>query len=163
MYYNAQTGEVKSYIGAGKAPAAATIAKFKARGFETVPETDLWSQLVPASPDVIVGLLTDCGTMSFGELAQPAIKIARAGFPAHAIMVRNLNFSLLERIGFTILMPENSRIFIRSEWWRPVHLHDRMIFPDLANTLEDLANAEQEALNNGDPPRSITGSPRLFL
>src|SRR5512132_4389068 len=67
MYYNAQTGEVKSYIGAGKAPAAATIEKFKARGFETVPEMDLWSQLIPASPDVIVGLLSDCGTLSFSE------------------------------------------------------------------------------------------------
>ncbi len=149
MYYNAQTGEVKSYIGAGKAPAAATIEKFKARGFETVPEMDLWSQLIPASPDVIIGLLTDCGTLSFGELAQPAIQIARQGFPAHAIMVRNLNFSLIERIGFTILMPENSKIFIHSQWWRPVHLHDRMAFPALANTLQDLANAEQEALKKG--------------
>lgn len=149
MYYNAQTGEVKSYIGAGKAPAAATIEKFKARGFKTVPEMDLWSQLIPASPDVIVGLLSECGTLSFGELAQPAIRIAREGFPAHPIMVRNLDFSLVERIGFTILMPENSRIFIRSEWWRPVQLNERMVFPDLANTLEELANAEQEALHNG--------------
>ena len=149
LYFNAQTGEVKSYIGAGKAPAAATIEKFKGRGFETVPEMDLWAQLIPASPDVIIGLLTDCGTLSFGELAQPAIEIARAGFPAHPIIVRNLDFSLIERIGLTILMPENSRVFIRGEWWRPVHLHDRMTFPDLANTLEALANAEQEALNNG--------------
>src|SRR5512147_885874 len=122
MYYNARTGEVKSYIGAGKAPAAATIDKFKARGFETVPELDIWSQLVPASPDVIIGLLTDCGTMSFSELVQPAIDIARDGFPAHPIMVRNLDFSLVERIGFSILMPENSRIFIHSEWWRPLQL-----------------------------------------
>src|SRR5512143_3842073 len=76
MYFNAQTGDVKSYIGAGKAPAAATIEKFKERGFETVPEMDIWAQLVPASPDVIIGLLTDCGTMSFSELAQPAIGIA---------------------------------------------------------------------------------------
>jgi len=149
MYYNAQTGEVKSYIGAGKAPAAATIEKFKERGFETVPELDLWSQLIPASPDVIVSLLTDCGTMSFGELAQPAIKVAREGFPAHPIMVRNLDFSLMERIGFAVLMPENTQVFLRGEWWRPVHLNERMIFPDLANTLEAMANAEQEAVNNG--------------
>jgi gamma-glutamyltranspeptidase/glutathione hydrolase len=149
VYYNAQTGEVKSYIGAGKAPAAATIEKFKERGFETVPELDLWSQLIPASPDVIVSLLTDCGSLSFGELAQPAIQIAREGFPAHPIMVRNLDFSLIERVGFAILMPENAKVFLRGEWWRPVHLNERMIFPDLANTLEALANAEQEALSNG--------------
>lgn len=149
MYYNAQTGEVKSYIGAGKAPAAATIEKFKARGFETVPELDIWSQLVPASPDVIISLLTDCGTMSFSELVQPAIDIAREGFPAHPIMVRNLDFSLPERIGFAILMPENTRVWLRGEWWRPLHLNERMTFPDLANTLEAMASAEQEALKNG--------------
>src|SRR5512134_907569 len=149
MYYNAQTGEVRSYIGAGKAPAAATIEKFQERGFETIPELDLWAQLIPASPDVIVGLLTDCGSMSFSELVRPAIEIARAGFPAHPIIVRNLDFSLIERIGFAVLMPENTKVFLRGEWWRPVHLHDRMIFPDLANTLEAMANAEQEALAQG--------------
>ena len=150
MYYNAQTGEVKSYIGVGTAPAAATIEKFKERGFETVPEQlDVWAQLVPASPDVIIGLLTDCGTMSFSELAQPAIQTAREGFPAHPILVRNLDFSLVERIGFSIIMPENSRILIHSEWWRPLHLNERMTFPDLANTLEAMANAEQTALQNG--------------
>lgn len=150
LYYSAQTGEVKSYIGAGKAPAAATIEKFKARGFETVPEQlDVWAQLVPASPDVIIGLLTDCGTMSFSELVRPAIKIARQGFPAHPILVRNLDFSLVERIGFTIIMPENSRIFIHSEWWRPLQLNERMTFPDLANTFEAMANAEQTAIQKG--------------
>lgn len=150
MYYNAQTGEVKSYIGAGKAPAAATIEKFKERGFETIPDQlDIWSHLVPASPDVIIGLLTDCGTMSFSELVRPAIEIAREGFPAHPIIVRNLDFSLVERIGFSILMPENSRVWLHSEWWRPMQLNERLSFPDLANTLEAMANAEQTAIQNG--------------
>ncbi|KAB2929643.1 MAG: gamma-glutamyltransferase family protein [Leptonema illini] len=149
LYYNAKTAEVKSYIAAGKAPAAATIERFKERGFETVPEMDLWSQLIPASPDVIISLLEECGTMSFAELSRPAIVVAREGFPAHPIIVRNLDFSLVERIGFSILMPENARIFIRGEWWRPVHLHDRMVFTDLANTLEELAQAESEALKKG--------------
>jgi gamma-glutamyltranspeptidase/glutathione hydrolase len=133
----------------GRAPAAATIEKFRERGFETVPEMDIWAQLVPASPDVIVSLLKDCGSMSFSELAQSAIQVAREGFPTHAIMARNLDFSMLERIGFTILMPENSEAFIHGEWWRPVHLHDRMTFPHLASTLEDMAQAEQLALKNG--------------
>ncbi|HET9910671.1 MAG TPA: gamma-glutamyltransferase, partial [Anaerolineales bacterium] len=100
-------------------------------------------------PDVIIGLLSDCGTMSFSELAQPAIRVAREGFPAHPIIVRNLDFSLIERIGFAVLMPENTKVFLRGEWWRPLHLNERMIFPDLANTLEAMANAEQEAVNNG--------------
>lgn len=149
LYYNAQTQQVKSYIGAGKAPMAATLEKFKAAGYETVPDFNIWAQLVPASPDVIVALLTECGTLSFGELAAPAIQIAREGFPIHAIMYRNLQFSALEQIGFSLLMPETARVYLQGEFWRPIHLHDRMKFPDLANTLEALANAEKAALEAG--------------
>lgn len=153
LYYNAQTQQVKSYIGAGKAPQAATLEKFRAAGYETVPDFNIWAQLVPASPDVIVALLTECGTMSFGELAAPAIQIAREGFPIHAIMYRNLEFSALERIGFSIIMPETARVYLQGEYWRPIHLHDRMKFPDLANSLEALANAEKTVLEAGGTPQ----------
>jgi len=149
MYYDATTGEVKSYIGAGKAPMAATIEKFKTAGYENVPEFNIWNQLIPASPDVITALLTDCGSMSFGELAAPAIQIAREGFPAHAILVRNLDFSVIERIGFTFLMPSTAYNYLRGEWWRPIHLHDRMRFPELADSFETLANAEKAVLEAG--------------
>lgn len=147
MVYNAATGQVRSYIGAGKAPMAATIEKFKARGYENVPNFNIWNQLIPASPDVIAALLSDCGSLTFGELAAPAIALAREGFPAHPIMVRNLNFSLIERIGFSILMPTTAQIYLRGEWWRPIHLHDRMRFPELANSLQTLADAEQATLD----------------
>ncbi len=148
MYYNAESGEVKSYIGAGKAPRAATIEKFKARGFETIPDMDIYAQLVPASPDVLTALLQECGTMPFSKLAAPAIRLAREGFPFHAIMVRNLDFSLIERIGFSIILPYNAQVYIKGEWWRPVHLYDRFTQPDLAETLQSLADAADAAPDN---------------
>ena len=149
VIYDAQTGQVRSYTGAGVAPAAATIERFQAKGYKTVPNMNIWAQLVPASPDVIVSLLKDYGTMSFTELAAPAIQMARQGFPIHTIMAGNLDFSLVERIGFTVLMPYNSQVYIDSQWWRPVHQGDRLTQPDLANTLEALSNAEQQALTSG--------------
>lgn len=149
MYYNAATGEVRSYIGTGKAPMAATIEKFHEAGYEVVPDFNIWNQLLPASPDVITGLLTDCGTMSFGELATPAIALAREGFPAHPIIVRNLDFSPIERLGFSIIMPSTARVYLRGEWWRPIHLHDRMQFPELANSFEELSSAEAKVVQAG--------------
>ena len=149
LYYDAAAKQVRSYIGAGKAPAAATRAAFIAAGHETVPELNIWAQLVPASPDVIVALLSECGSRPFADLAAPAIALAREGFPAHPIMVRNLDFSLVERIGFSVLMPYNSQVFLDGQWWRPIVPHERMVFPDLADSLEALANAEQTALQNG--------------
>ncbi|MGR8941940.1 MAG: gamma-glutamyltransferase [Gammaproteobacteria bacterium] len=149
MYYDAATGDVKSYIGAGKAPMAATIDKFHEAGYEVVPDFNIWNQLIPASPDVITGLLSDCGSLSFGELAAPAISLAREGFPAHPIIVRNLDFSTIERIGFSIIMPSTAEIYLRGEWWRPIHLHDRMQFPELANTFEELSTAEAVVIQAG--------------
>lgn len=149
MYYNASTQEVKSYIGAGKAPMAATIEKFKAKGYQTVPEFNIWNQLIPASPDVIAGLLTGCGSRSFGELAASAIALAREGFPAHAIYVHNLDFSVFERLGFTIIMPSTAYNYLRGEWWRPIQLHDRVRLPELAGSLQALADAEKAALDAG--------------
>jgi gamma-glutamyltranspeptidase / glutathione hydrolase len=149
MIYDARAGEVRSYIGVGKAPRAATLERFRAAGYKVVPDLHIWSQLVPASPDVLFALLTDRGTMSFGELARPAIEIAREGFPVHHIMARNLDFSLPQRLGFSYLLPYNAQVYLQGEWWRPVHEKDRLRQPDLASTLDALARAEQGALARG--------------
>ncbi len=150
MYYEAQTGRVRSYIGAGRAPQAATIAAFRERGFEQVPDlADTWAQLVPASPDVMIALLTDCGSLSFAEVAAPAIRLAREGFPMHAIMYRNFDLSTIERVGFQFLMPENIRIWLRGQFWRPFYLHERIVLPELAATWEAMAAAEAQALAAG--------------
>ncbi|MBN1241256.1 MAG: gamma-glutamyltransferase [Spirochaetales bacterium] len=163
MYFDAATGTAESYIGAGVAPRAATIDAFRKAGFETVPELDIRAQLVPASPDVIVALLSKHGTMNFGELAAPAIRLAREGFPAHRAMVENLDFSLVERVGFSVLMPYNAEVFIRGEWWRPVHPNERMVFPDLADTLEALAAAERAALDSGAAREEALAAVRAYF
>jgi gamma-glutamyltranspeptidase / glutathione hydrolase len=149
LYRDGTDGEVTSYIGAGTAPVAATLEKFRDRGWDTVPERDIWAQLLPASPDVLVSLLADHGTMSFAELAAPAIELAREGFPVHEVMAYNLDFSLVERIGFQFILPENAKVYTKGEWWRPIHVGDRFERPDLARTLERLADAEADALADG--------------
>ena len=57
VLYDAATKTVHSYIGAGKAPAAATLKFFQDKGYTLVPDLNVLAQLVPASPDVIVSLL----------------------------------------------------------------------------------------------------------
>jgi gamma-glutamyltranspeptidase/glutathione hydrolase len=149
VLYDAETDAVRSYIGTGTAPAVATIEFFRERGFETMPEFNILSQLLPASPDVIVALLRDHGTMSFGEIAGYAIQIGRDGFPIFASLKDNLDFSLIERVGFSFMLPYNSQIFLQGRWWDDLHLGDRTYRTDLANTLDAMAQAEQAALNAG--------------
>ncbi|NLM37683.1 MAG: gamma-glutamyltransferase family protein, partial [Firmicutes bacterium] len=149
LVHVAESGEVLGYNGVGTAPAAATIEAYKAKGFKTVPKFHLYSQLLPGSPDAMVAILQRYGTKSFGEVSMAAIKLARDGFPVGSILRKNLNLSLVERLGFSILMPYNSKVYLRREWWRPLHYGDRLVLADLADTLQALADAEQEVLAQG--------------
>jgi gamma-glutamyltranspeptidase/glutathione hydrolase len=114
-----------------------------------MPDFDIRAQLVPASPDVIIALLQDYGTMSFAQVAAPAIRMAREGFPAHQVMTRNMELSLEQRIGYCFLLSYNCQVYLHGEWWRPFQHADRVTVPDLAKTLEALAQAEQQAISTG--------------
>ena len=150
LVWDATTGRARSYVGVGKAPARATIEAFRARGHEFVPKYDVISQLVPASPDVIIELLTSHGTRGFSELVKPAIAIAEAGFPIHHTMARNLDLNLFERLAFRLLMPYNAKVYTQGEWWRPIHPGDRFTRPDLAKTLQQLATVEEDCLQQAN-------------
>lgn len=149
LVYDARTKRIRSYIGAGKAPARATIELFRERGHtEAVPKNDILAQLVPASPDVFTALLADCGTRSFAEVVAPALRLAREGFPVHRTMLGNFDMPLYKRLGFSILLPYNARVFLNGEWWRPLYHKDRFRLPDLAKTFEELTAAERAAYVN---------------
>jgi len=149
VIYVADTGEVLSYCGAGKAPEKATIEFFRSEGYETVPRLTILSQLVPASPDVLIAILDEYGTMSFGEISESAIDLARNGFPVHKAMMKQLDLSFVERFGFNLMMPYNVDVYLGGQWWRPLHLGERFVQPDLADTLSAMADAEAEVLAAG--------------
>ena len=149
LIYDAQAGEVKSYIGAGKAPMNATVEYFESKGYGNVPKYKLIAQLVPASPDVLIAILKEHGTMSFSEICAPAIRIAREGFPVHYQMLDDMGLSFVERAGLSVLMPYNSQVYFKGQWWRPLYHNDRMVLDDLADTLQAMCDEEQRALAAG--------------
>ncbi|NRB47469.1 MAG: gamma-glutamyltransferase [Saprospiraceae bacterium] len=140
---------IQGYIGVGTAPQAASIDYFKGKGHETIPKMDISAQLIPAGPDVMIAVMERFGTRSFAELAQPAIDRAIAGFPVHHVMRYNLNLSAMERLGYSFLMPYNSRVYLGGTPWKPIHQGERFQRPDLARTLSYLASIEQASLSSG--------------
>ncbi|TGK30071.1 gamma-glutamyltransferase family protein [Leptospira yasudae] len=149
LYYDAKSGQVESYIGAGKAPSKATIEYFRSRGHKTIPILKYSSQLVPASPDVIIAFLKRYGTMSFEQVSAPAIEIAEQGFPVHKILMRNLNMNIFKRIGFSVLLPYNAEIYLENRWWKPLYHKEIFKRPVLGKTLRELADQEAEARRSG--------------
>ncbi|MCG6169555.1 gamma-glutamyltransferase family protein [Leptospira sanjuanensis] len=149
LYYDSKSKQVESYIGAGKAPSRATIEYFQSRGHTYIPTLKYSSQLVPASPDVIVALLKKYGTMSFEQVSAPAIEIAEQGFPVHKILMRNLNMNIFKRLGFTFLLPYNSEIYLENRWWKPLYHKEIFKRPVLGKTLRELAEQETQARRFG--------------
>ena len=136
LMYNAATGEVESYIGAGKAPAKATVDYFLSHNMKNVPKYKLVGQLLPASVDVLVAVMKEHGTMSFSEIAADAIELAGNGFPIHGQILADMDLSFVERLGLTILMPYNSKVYFHGSWWNPLHQNERLVLSDLAKTLK---------------------------
>jgi gamma-glutamyltranspeptidase / glutathione hydrolase len=75
-------GALYGYNGAGGAPAQATAdAVRSAAGSEKMPEHGPHSVTVPGAVEAWFSLLERFGTRSFGEVAEPALRYARSGFP----------------------------------------------------------------------------------
>ncbi|TGM53504.1 gamma-glutamyltransferase family protein [Leptospira adleri] len=163
LYYDAKKKAVESYIGAGKAPSKATIEYFQSRGHKYIPTLKYSSQLVPASPDVIVALLKKYGTMSFGQISAPAIKIAEEGFPVHRILLRNLNINIFKRLGFSILLPYNAEVYLDKKWWKPLYHKEKFSRPALGRTLREIANEESQAIASGSDRNKALESVRKYF
>ncbi|MBL8022162.1 MAG: gamma-glutamyltransferase [Leptospirales bacterium] len=149
LYYDASSGRVESYIGAGKAPEKATIEYFRSKGHSVIPKMSILAQLIPASPDVAIRLLSNHGTKSYCELSTPAIDLARNGYPILRTTAKNLDMNIFKRLGYKFLMPYNAHVFLEDRWWQPIKAGGRLRLPDLANTLDELCHAEEAALRAG--------------
>ena len=74
-------GEIIALNGSGRAPAAATPEWYAEQGITSIQRQSPHAVTVPGSIDAWSKLIVDHGTMSFGDLLQPAIRFARDGFP----------------------------------------------------------------------------------
>lgn len=163
LIYDAENGEVKSYIGAGTAPEKATVEFFKSNGYDNVPKYKLIAQLLPASPDVLISILKEYGTMSFSEVCEPAIRLASEGVPIHYQLLHDMDLNLFERAGLTVLMPYNSEVYFKGEWWRPLHHNDRLVLDELAKTLQELCDEEQRVLTAGGSREEALDAVRAYF
>lgn len=67
--------------GVGPAPRAATREAFMRQGMDLVPGTGVLSAPIPGQFHALTTLLETQGTLSLGQVLQPAASVARFGFP----------------------------------------------------------------------------------
>ena len=143
LVYDARAGKVISLNAEGTAPKLATIEWYKKNADGKIPANDtLLSASLPGIVDAWYLMLDRWGTMTLGELLQPAIELADNGFPISDALAGHINST--EKIR---KYPTTSRIYLWDGQLRKGG--DILRNPDLARTLRMLVEAERQASAQG--------------
>jgi gamma-glutamyltranspeptidase/glutathione hydrolase len=81
LVFDVRRGRPEVICGQGVAPAAATIAHYRALGLDMVPGTGLLAACVPGTFETWMLLLRDYGTLRLADVLTPAIDYAAHGHP----------------------------------------------------------------------------------
>lgn len=154
MLRMAADGEVRNFVGVGPWPKALDAAYFRDQHGGLVPPGIL-DTVVPAAPDIWLTALQRYGTMSFGEVAEAAIRLARDGFPMYPFMIEAMESHLDE---FRQL-PGTAAIYCPDGTLpKPGEL---FVQADLGATLQFLAD-EERAVAGGGRDAGIDAARRAF-
>jgi gamma-glutamyltranspeptidase/glutathione hydrolase len=148
---NGNTGAVVSVQGSGIAPRSASIEQMRAAGNDgQMPYQGPLSISVPGMPDAYEQLLTRYGTMTFAEVAEPAISIARDGF-----ILQPLGAGAIASAADLLRQDEAAAAIFLSGGVVP-QAGERLRQPDLAATIETLAAEGASAFYRSDLGERIT-------
>lgn len=142
LIYLAERREVVSLAGLGHWPRAASCDYFVQEHGGSIPDGILRT-VVPAAPAAWLAALERYGTMSFGEVAAAAIRLAREGFPLHPYTAAEIR----RHAEFYARWPGNAAVYLPDG--APPQPASRFVQADLARTLQYLADEEAAAARGG--------------
>jgi gamma-glutamyltranspeptidase / glutathione hydrolase len=148
IVYDAKTQKLYGLNASGRSPNSLTLDDFKKNGNGYIPRGPL-SVSVPGCVDGWYELNKKFGRMAMKDLLQYAIQYARNGFPVadETSIVWNESVELLKKYpnGATVYLP-NGHALQRGEIFSN---------PQLANSLEKIANGGRDAFYKGDIAHAI--------
>jgi len=142
MIYFADKQEVVTIAGLGPWPKALDHELFMRAHGGKIPKGVLRT-VVPAAPDAWITALRRYGTMSFGEVAAAAIRLARDGFPMYPLMAASLKRHEADHRAW----PSTAAIFLPEG--RPPEPGEVFRQTDLAASLQYMADEERAAASRG--------------
>ena len=142
LIYQAESKRITTISGLGTWPRKATAAYFQEKHGGKIP-TGIERTVVPSAPDAWITALERFGTMSFGEVAASAIRIARGGFPVYPYMHRFLT-KHKAKIG---AYPSTAAIYLPGG--QVPKTGDLFVQSDLAGSLQYMADQEKAAAGKG--------------
>ena len=139
LVYSRKEGKVTSVVGQGWAPKAVDVDWYLSRG-KTVGGTGLDPAVVPGALHAALTVLERWGTMTFEEVAAPAIEYAERGFPIRDSTVR----AIQGQLKFFESWPDNQKYWSKADG-SPYHAGETIKLPTLARTLKRMVEAERAA------------------
>jgi gamma-glutamyltranspeptidase/glutathione hydrolase len=143
LFYDRASKVVRSVVGQGWAPRAATIEHYMDKWGE-IPSGVL-STTVPGVISALLAMLTSYGTMSFSQVVESALHFASQGFPAYQQLSRAIGTP--DRMENIQKYPDTARVYLPNG--QPPVLGSMFVQKDLGRTLSLMVEAEQKALSQG--------------
>ncbi len=136
-------GETLTIDGLGTWPAGLPADLFMREHQGTIP-LGLLRTVVPAAPDAWITALRDHGTLTFGQVAAPAVRLAADGFAVFPLLAQGIERSA----ALYARWPGNAEIFLPGG--RPPRVGERFVQRDLAATIGLMVEAESAARGDRD-------------
>jgi gamma-glutamyltranspeptidase / glutathione hydrolase len=137
IMYLADSGTVETISGLGWWPKAANVDFFQREQAGRI-RRGIHRCVLPSAIDAWLTALERHGTMTFADVAAPAIELADDGFPMHDLMLDIL--STPSALGGMRQWPSTRSVFLTDG--HPIPLGARVVQKDLARTLRMLVEAE---------------------
>jgi gamma-glutamyltranspeptidase/glutathione hydrolase len=146
MVYLAEEKKVISISGLGRWPKASSLEYFWEEQ-DGLFVDGIAHCVIPAAPDAWATVLARYGTMSLADVMEAAIGYARDGFPVHDFMAASF------KSGWSAIQKWPGSVAVVAPDGELVGAGDMLVQPDLANTLQSMADAE--CADNGNRESGI--------
>ena len=144
LIYSAEEGRVVAVNGQGQAPRRATVEWFRGNGLEAIPGDCFLPAPVPAAVGSLILALREYGTMTLGQVLEPAVRLAEQGFAVFPSYLANLR-RMEDR--FRSEWPTSASVFLPGG--RLPAVGDVLVQQDLGRMLRRLIAAEEAASPDG--------------
>lgn len=142
-------GSLHGLNASGRAPAAATLAGYRAAGHEAVPDLGWLPVTVPGAISAWVGLHERFGRLPFGSLFEPAIALAERGFPVSPVVAKFWR-QAAQRYAANAVGPEFAAWFPTFAPGQNAPRPAQVVrFPDHARTLREIAASGGRSFYDG--------------
>src|SRR5262245_9841636 len=156
LVYPRTEGKVTSVVGLGWAPKAVSVDWYLSRK-QTILGEGLDPAVVPGALHAALTVLDKWGTMSFEQVATPAIDYAERGFPLRVSTAR----AIVNQKPLIDKWPTNQKTWYKADG-SYYKAGDTLRLPALARTLKRMVEAERAAKGKGRSAAIVAARDRFY-